>query len=76
VLDNIPQRSSSMPKGQGSTFRSSGTQAMIARPPFESWKLILETIFAFKEDFSNNDATRLEVQELKHRGLKWLLISA
>jgi hypothetical protein len=72
VLDNIPQRSSSMPRGQGSTSRSSGTQAMIVKPHFESWKLILETTFAVKEDFSKNDATRWAVQELKHRGLKRL----
>jgi hypothetical protein len=46
---------------------------MVARPPFESRKLILETTFAVKEDFSKNDATRWAIQELKHRGLKGLL---
>jgi hypothetical protein len=61
-----------MPRGQASAPRSSGTQAMVARPPFESRKLILETTFAVKEDFSKNDATKWVVQELKHRGLKWL----
>jgi hypothetical protein len=61
-----------MPRRQGSTFRSSGSQAIVTRPPFESRKLILETTFAIKEDFSKNDATRWVVQELKHRGLKRL----
>jgi hypothetical protein len=61
-----------MPRGQGSTSRSSGTRAMVSRPSFESQKLILETAFAIKEDFSNNDATSWAVQELKHRGLKRL----
>jgi hypothetical protein len=45
---------------------------MIARPPFESQKLILENTFAIKEEFSNNDATSWAVQELKCRGLKRL----
>jgi hypothetical protein len=45
---------------------------MIARPPFESWKLILENTFTIKEEFSNNDATSWAVQELKNRGLKRL----
>jgi hypothetical protein len=45
---------------------------MLARPPFKSWKLILETTFAVKEDFSKDDATRWAVQELKCRGLKRL----
>jgi hypothetical protein len=45
---------------------------MIARPPFESRKLILENTFAIKEEFSNNDATSWAVQELKPRGLKRL----
>jgi hypothetical protein len=43
---------------------------MVAKPPFESQKLILETTFAVKEDFSKDDATRWAVQELKRRGLK------
>jgi hypothetical protein len=30
---------------------------MIARPPFESRKFILENTFAIKEEFSNNEAT-------------------
>jgi hypothetical protein len=45
---------------------------MIARPPFESWKLILENTFAIKEEFSNYDATSWAVQELKRWGLKRL----
>jgi hypothetical protein len=45
---------------------------MIARPPFESRKLILENTFAIKEEFSNNEATSWAVQELKNRGLKRL----
>jgi hypothetical protein len=52
VLDKSPQRNSSMPRGQGSTSRSSGTQAMVVRPPMVSQKLILETMFTIKEDFS------------------------
>jgi hypothetical protein len=61
-----------MPRGQVSASGSSRTQAMVARPPFESRKLILETAFAIKEDFSENDATKWAMQELKHRGLKRL----
>jgi hypothetical protein len=45
---------------------------MIARPPFESRKLILEKTFAIKEEFSNNEATSWAVQELKNQGLKRL----
>jgi hypothetical protein len=45
---------------------------MVSRPPFESQKLILETMFAIKEDFSKDDATKWAVQELKRRGLKRL----
>jgi hypothetical protein len=45
---------------------------MIARPPFESRKLILETTFSIKEDFSKNDATKWAVQKLKCYGLKRL----
>jgi hypothetical protein len=45
---------------------------MVTRPPFESRKLILETTFAIKEDFSKDDDTKWAVQELKCRGLKWL----
>ena len=71
-LKKIPQRVSSMSRGQVSASRSSRTQAMVARPPFESRKLILETTFTIKEDFSKNDATRWAVQELKRRGLKRL----
>jgi hypothetical protein len=70
VFDKIPHLVSSMPRGQASASQSSTTQAMVARPPFESWKLILETTFAIKEDFSKNDATKWEVQELNRHGLK------
>jgi hypothetical protein len=45
---------------------------MVSRPPFESRKLILETTFAIKEDFSKDDATKWAIQELKCRGLKRL----
>jgi hypothetical protein len=72
VFDKIPQRVSSMPRGQVLTSRSFRTQAMVARPPFESRKLILDTTFAVEEDFSKDDATKWAVQELKHRGLKRL----
>jgi hypothetical protein len=58
VFDRIPHPVSSMPRGQTSVSQSTGTQAMVARPPFESWKLILETAFTVKEDFSKNDATK------------------
>ena len=33
---------------------------------------MLETSFAIKEDFTNFEATSWVVEELKHRGLKWL----
>jgi hypothetical protein len=72
VFNKKPQPISSMPRGQGSTSRSFGTRAMVARPPFESRKHILENTFAIKEEFSNNDATSWAVQELKNRGLKRL----
>jgi hypothetical protein len=45
---------------------------MDARPPIVSWKLILETTFTIKVDFSKNEATKWAGRELKHRGLKWL----
>jgi hypothetical protein len=45
---------------------------MMARPPFESRKLILETTFAVKEDFSKDDATKWAVQKPKCQGLKRL----
>jgi hypothetical protein len=72
VLDEIPQRTSSMPRGQGSSSRSSGLRAIAARPSMESRKLLLENTFAIKEVFSNNEATSWAVQELKRRGLKRL----
>jgi hypothetical protein len=72
MFNKKPQPPSRMPKGQGSTSRSTGTRAMIARLPFESRKLILENTFAIKEEFSNNEATTWAVQELKNQGLKRL----
>jgi hypothetical protein len=72
VLYKTPQRTSRMPRGQGSTSRSSRTRAMVARLPIESQKLILKNIFAIKEEFSNNEATSWAVHKLKNRGLKRL----
>jgi hypothetical protein len=59
-------------EGEVRLLRSSGTHAIVARPPIESRKLILENTFAIKEEFSNNEATSWVVQELKNRGLKRL----
>jgi hypothetical protein len=61
-----------MPKGQASSSRSYNTQAIVARPSFQSRKLILETSFAVKKDFSKFEATSWAVQQLKRRGLKQL----
>jgi hypothetical protein len=61
-----------MPRGRASSSRSSETHAIVARPPIESRKLILETSFAIKDEFSKNEAIEWAVQELKHRGLKRL----
>jgi hypothetical protein len=61
-----------MPRGQALSSRSYGTQAIVARPSFQSRKLILETSFAVKKDFSKSEATSWAVQQLKRRGLKWL----
>jgi hypothetical protein len=61
-----------MPKGQASSSRSYNTQAIVARPSFQSRKLILETSFAVKKDFSKFEATSWAVQQLKRRGLKRL----
>jgi hypothetical protein len=72
VFDEKPQPKSIMPRGQGTTSRSTGTQSMVARLPIESRKLLLENTFAIKEEFSNNEATIWAVQELKRRGLKRL----
>jgi hypothetical protein len=71
VFNRIPQLVSSMPRGQVSASQSSRPQAMVARPFIQSWKLILETTFAIKEDCSKNDAT-WAIQELKHHSLKRL----
>jgi hypothetical protein len=72
VLDKRPQRTSSMPRGQGSSSQSSGSRASVARPSIESCKLLLENTFAIKEEFSNNEATSWAVKELKRWGLKRL----
>jgi hypothetical protein len=72
VFDKKPQPTSIMPRGQGSSSRSSGIQGMVARRPIESRKLLLENTFAIKEEFSNNEATSWAVRELKNRGLKRL----
>jgi hypothetical protein len=70
VFDKIPQPAFKMPRGQASSSRSYGTQAIAAKPTFQSRKLILETSFAIKKDFTNFEATRWAIQELKHCGLK------
>jgi hypothetical protein len=72
VLEEIPQRTSIMPRGQGSSSRPSGSRATAAQPSMESRKLLLENTFAIKEVFSNNEATSWAVRELKRRGLKRL----
>jgi hypothetical protein len=72
VFDKTPQQTSSMPRGRGSSSQSFESHAIVARPPIESRKLILENTFAIKEEFSNNEATSSAVQELKRRGLKRL----
>jgi hypothetical protein len=61
VLDKRPKRVPSMLRGQASSSRSSGTQAIVAKPPIESHKLILETSFAIKDEFSKNEATEWAV---------------
>jgi hypothetical protein len=72
VFEEIPQPTLVMPRGQGSSSRSTGTQGIGARQPIESRRLILENTFAIKEEFSNNEATSWAVRELKRRGLKRL----
>jgi hypothetical protein len=72
VFDKRPQRVFSMPRGRASSSCSSGTHTIVSRPLIESRKLILETSFAFKDEFSNNEATKWAVQEMKHRDLKRL----
>jgi hypothetical protein len=72
VFDEIPQRISSMPRGQGSSSQPSGSRATAAQPSMESRKLLLENTFAINEVFSNNEATSWAVRELKRRGLKRL----
>jgi hypothetical protein len=72
VFDKILQLAFSMPRGQASSSRSYGTHALVARPSIQSRKLILETSFAIKEDFTNFETTSWAIQELKHHGLKRL----
>jgi hypothetical protein len=72
VFEEIPQPTLTMPRGRGSSSRSTGTQGIVARQPIESRRLILENTFAIKEEFSNNEATSWAVRELKRRGLKRL----
>jgi hypothetical protein len=72
VFDESPQQTSIMPRGRGSSSRSSGSHASVARPSMESRKLLLENTFAIKEVFSNNEATSWAIEELKRRGLKRL----
>jgi hypothetical protein len=72
VFDKRPQGTSSMPRGRGSSSRSTRSHATVARPSIEGRKLLLENTFAIKEEFSNNEATSWAVKELKHRGLKRL----
>ena len=72
LFDKFPQRVSSMPRGRASSSWSFGTHTIVARPPIESRKLILETSFAIKDEFSKNVATRWVVQEFKCWGLKRL----
>jgi hypothetical protein len=72
VLDELPQRTSIMPRGRGSSSRSSVSHASIARPSIESQKLLLENTFAIKEVFSNNEAISWVVEEFKCQGLKRL----
>jgi hypothetical protein len=73
VFDKRPQRVSSMPRGRVSSSRSFGT-AIVAKPPIESSKLILENLFTIKDEFSKNEATKWAVQEMKHHGLKRLFM--
>jgi hypothetical protein len=72
VFEEIPQPTLVMPRGQGSSSRSTGTQGIGAGQPIESRRLILENTFAIKEEFSKNEATSWAVRELKRRGLKRL----
>jgi hypothetical protein len=65
VFEEIPQPTLIMPRGRGSSSRSTGTQGIVARQPIESRRLILENTFAIKEEFSNNEATSWAVRELK-----------
>jgi hypothetical protein len=74
VFDKRPQRVSSMPRGRVSSSRSFGTHAIVAKPPIESSKLILENLFTIKDEFSKNEATKWAVQEMKHHGLKRLFM--
>jgi hypothetical protein len=72
VFDKRPQQVSSMPRGRASSSRSFGTHAIVAKSLIDSRKLILETSFTIKDEFSKNEGTKWAVQEMKHRGLKRL----
>jgi hypothetical protein len=61
-----------MPRGQASSSQPSGSQAIVARPTFQSQKLMLETSFVVKEDFTKFEATSWAIQQLKHHSLKRL----
>ena len=72
MLNERPKPTISMLRGQAFSSRPFGSQAIVARPTFQSRKLMLETSFSIKEDFTNFKATSWAVQELKHEGLKRL----
>jgi hypothetical protein len=65
VLDKSPEPTFVMPRVQASSSWSSGAQATVGRPTFQTRKLILETSFAIKEDFTDFDVMRWAVRELK-----------
>jgi hypothetical protein len=72
VLDKTPNEPPACLEGKVRLPSHLGPDPIIARPPIESRKLILENTFAIKEEFSNNEAISWAVQELKNRGLKRL----
>jgi hypothetical protein len=72
VFDKIRQPAFKMLRGQASSSQSYSTQAIAARPTFQSRKLILEMSFAVKKDFTKFEATSWAVQQLKRRSLKQL----
>ena len=72
MLGEKPKPTVSMPRGHALSSWPSSSQAIVARPTFQSRKLMLETTFSIKEDFTNFEAISWVVQELKRRGLKRL----